>query len=80
MTIREAVEKAKNGYGWPKIPDLIPVSVFVGFVNNEGKEDETFFDLYDSDKVAELEELWDSMYKEMESGIDSVIYVEMAVD
>lgn len=72
MTIRQAVDYAKQNYEWILTHD--PITVAVGFNGN----DETTFDLYgdDQDKIRDLEELWEDQYEEMESRLDSIDYVE----
>lgn len=75
MTIKEAIAEAKATYNW-SIVDHEPTSVNVGFYNyRDSREDESQYDLYD-DFETELEELWNSQYKEMDSKIDAVLYVE----
>ena len=70
MTIREAVNKARESHEW--FDNDFAVTVAVGFNNG----DETVFDLYGDNKVKDLEELWHDMHDEFWSEIDGVDYVE----
>ena len=72
MTIKTAYKRAKEVFGWPEEP----TSVNIGFLDTYGAQDETQVDIYSDNPVKELTELWDSLYEEMESAPDSVLYVE----
>lgn len=73
MTVAEAVAKAREDGSWDDSSDILEVNV--GFRNYDGKEDETQLDLYCNDKVKELERLWDSLYLEMDSCKDGILYL-----
>lgn len=75
MTIYEAIAKAKGEHEW-SYTRHDPFTVAVGFINDEGCEDETCFDLYGDDPERELNDLWNDMAYEFESKIDGVTYVE----
>ena len=75
MRISEAIEKEKKRGSWYNGP----TSVSVGFLNNEGNEDETELDVYGENGKStetELEELWESLHEEMEANVDAILYVE----
>jgi len=74
MTIKEAIKVAKENGEWCVSP-YEPTSVNVGFINNDGHEDETQFDLLENFEK-ELEDMWDELHRELEGKIDSVTYVE----
>ena len=77
MTIEEAIEVAKDTGDWVSDDTEFPVSCNVGFVNWEGRDDETQFDLWE-DPEQELIELWEDQYDLiMEADLDSVTYVEI---
>ena len=74
MTIRDAIRKAKENYNWTPVRGEM-CTVFVGFTNNEGREDETAFDLgYNPE--SELEDIWMSLHHEFDADFDAVNYVE----
>ena len=61
MRISEAIAEAKKRGSWYNGP----TSVSVGFLNNEGNEDETELDVYGENGKStetELEELWESLH------------------
>lgn len=74
MDIIEFVKESKSDY--PKYS-----IVRVGFVNREGDEDETEFDVCEnvfSEKgKQELKELWESLASEMDAEVDAVTYVNI---
>ena len=74
LSIREAIEEAKKCGEWYEIRK--PVSVNVAFLNKDNVEDGTQLDLYEDDKVLELEELWESLCGEMDAEPDSILSVE----
>lgn len=77
MTIEEAIEVAKETGDWIDDLDNLPVSCDVGFVNRDGRDDETQFDLWE-DPEGELIDLWEDQYDLiMEADLDSVTYVEI---
>ena len=77
MTVREAVIEAFCKDGWITFPEE-PTSVDVYFVNKEGFEDCTQLDLYagtNAERIAELSELWESLYDEFETDLDAITEV-----
>lgn len=74
MDIIEFVKESKSDYPRYSI-------VRVGFVNREGEEDETEFDVCEnvfSEKgKQELKELWESLAGEMNAEVDAVTYVDI---
>ena len=75
MTIKDAIEKAKREFEWSTV-DGVPFTAAVGFINNDGREDETSFDLWNDNPVNELDSLWNEMAMEFDASLDSVTYVE----
>lgn len=75
MTIKEAVKKAKEVYVWHNKENQVTVAV--EFSDIDGLKHETTYDLYEEDKVGELEEIWNDQYVEMESTLNGINYVEM---
>lgn len=75
MTIYEAIAKAKEDREW-SYTRHDPFTVAVGFINDEGRDDETCFDLYGDDPERELNDLWNDMAYEFGSKLDSITYVE----
>ena len=75
MTIKEAIAKAKKEFDWTWAP-YEPVTVAVGFINDEGREDETALDLWGDDAEKELDYLWNDLHAEFGADIDGVTYVE----
>lgn len=74
MTILQAIEKAKQEYNWQPAPGE-PASVLVRFRNRSGLDDETELNLYTDRKAQELNELWDSLYDEMNAEPTSILSV-----
>ena len=74
MTIKEAIEKAKERQEWGATPHE-PTSVAVLFAEKTGQWYETELDLYEEDKETELAGLWESLCDEMESATDLVVEV-----
>lgn len=68
MTIREA------GKG-EVIGDSGPHDYLIGFINNDGIDDETELT---ARNMKELEELWRSLCPEFDCKVSSVTYVEMS--
>lgn len=67
MKIKEAIKDAgATNY---------PVSAQVRFLNREGAEDVTEFDLYAD---GELQELWETLHEEMDADADAVMSVSYA--
>lgn len=77
MTIKEAIKKARQNFEWTDMPAGEPSSVDIGFLRSDGREDETQFDLYSDDMEKELDDLWDEMCYELESGKRDVLYVSL---
>lgn len=75
MTIREAVESAKEISSW-SVTFHEPTSVSVWYLDDRNQLHETELDLYEDDLITELEELWDSLYEEFNSAPDAIISVE----
>ena len=75
MTIKDAIEKAKREFEWYTV-DGVPFTAAVSFINNDGREDETSFDLWGDNPVNELDSLWNEMASEFDASLDSVTYVE----
>lgn len=75
MRIIEAIEEARKDYDWVDINH--PTSVIVGFINKNGRTDETELDLYSGEMEAELENLWSELAEELGSDIDLIEYVDM---
>lgn len=74
MDIIEFVKESKSDYPRYSI-------VRVGFVNREGEEDETEFDVcenvFSKKGKQELKELWESLAPEMDAEVDAVTYVNI---
>ena len=68
MTVQEAVRSAKAHNTW----GTAPTSVDVDFVTNDGRLDQTQLDLMSDAPAEELESLWKSLVKELNTGIDRI--------
>lgn len=78
MTIREATSHIVGSN--PGVHVYKPCQALdIGFVNRNGKDDETQLDVTHSimtiDGVKELEELWESLADELDAEEDSVTYI-----
>lgn len=67
MKIKEAIKNAGS--------TAYPVSAQVWFLNREGAEDVTEFDLYAD---GELQELWETLHEEMDADADAVMSISYA--
>lgn len=75
MTIEDAIDVAKDTGDWVSDDTEFPVSCDVGFVNRDGRDDETQFDLW-IDPEQELIDLWEEQCEfTMRSTLDGVSYV-----
>ena len=82
MTISEAIAKAKKENEWFEgLAVAYGTSVDVGFINREGREDETQFDLYAFGTYGyekELNDLWEDQHNDiLDADVDAVTYVSM---
>ena len=50
-------------------------SVDIGFETVDGEEDETQFDLYADDKATELEDLWNTLARELRAKPNGILYL-----
>ena len=78
MKMTEAIEEARKSGDWP-VTGHEPTSVNVRFVSADDEDDETQLDLYGDTpekREEELEELWGSLYEELEAAPDAVTGVE----
>jgi len=67
MTIREAGKGVvKKGYGYLR-------AYCIGFLNNNGEEEQTELDALD---MSDLDNLWKSLCPELNCKVNSVLYVE----
>lgn len=77
MTIKEAIAQAKSVSNW-SVVDYEPATVNIGFFNLEDdREDETQLETFGNDHEKELDDLWDTLCKELGSSKSSVLYVEV---
>lgn len=72
MTVQEAFKESNV------ILDTKDVNtVEIGFINNAGHENSIELDLTSSkDRIKELEDLWASLYEEIDSAEDAILYID----
>ena len=75
MKIREAIRKAEKAGEWSIVLHE-PTSIEIYFINDDGREDSTQFDLYADDKITEAEELYQTFCRENNFPEDTVTAVE----
>lgn len=74
MTIQQAINEARKTGEWSVVIHM-PSSINIGFVNGDGREDETQFDIFGDNPEKELEDLWKDLHMELDGDIDSITYV-----
>lgn len=74
MTIKQAINEARKIGEWSVVIHM-PSSINVGFMNCNGREEETQLDIWGDNPEKELDNLWKDLHTWLGGETDSITYV-----